>query len=339
MRPCVNQARPRPRPRAEQVGQDLDALLRNIDAMVSERAKLEEQLAELAAYDAAGVDDADEAGAAAARAIEVGSTRADSAAMGRLLPGRGGGGGGDDTVGRSEARDPVPRAHSGFVARVSGPIAAAAAAAAVQPAHRLPSSGAGSAGEAVPARVREYRLPPAPATAQARPAPSSTAVASAKARLPLVRGGEPADAAHALASDDEPRVFEYGGRDVGARVRIHNSRYGEWYEGTITAFDAHRGMHMVVYASGERKWHVMRDKKFEVISWPGAGAARAGGGGWRCGRAMCGECTTLVAIQTAQLPHLCRARDLPRPRRAAVALTSSVTTRRTCMAKGVAARR
>lgn len=38
-----------------QVGQDLDALLRNIDAMVSERTKLEEQLAELAAYDAAGV--------------------------------------------------------------------------------------------------------------------------------------------------------------------------------------------------------------------------------------------------------------------------------------------
>ncbi len=111
--------------------------------------------------------------------------------------------------------------------------------------------------------------------------------------------------------------FCYDKRDVGCKLKIHNSRYDEWVAGDITAFDSMRKMHLVrarclclrasrvsarrsraqvVYEDGSRKWHSMREKKFEVISFSmtqcigsgavgGAGAAAAAAAGAGVGAA------------------------------------------------------
>lgn len=62
--------------------------------------------------------------------------------------------------------------------------------------------------------------------------------------------------------------FYHDKTDVGARVKVFSTRFDEWNEGTVTAHDPVRGMHMVQYDSGERKWHIMRDKEFHVLSRP-----------------------------------------------------------------------
>jgi hypothetical protein len=85
--------------------------------------------------------------------------------------------------------------------------------------------------------------------------------------------------------------FCFDKRDVGCRVRIHNSRYDEWLCGDVTSFDPLKKMHLVwfvcvcaalvfavyltmcvcvgqvVYDDGSRKWHTMREKDFEIITF------------------------------------------------------------------------
>ncbi|KAA0156774.1 hypothetical protein FNF29_00885 [Cafeteria roenbergensis] len=83
----------------------------------------------------------------------------------------------------------------------------------------------------------------------------------------------------AAAGTDAPK-FRFDARDVGCRVRLRSARLGAEEEGTVTAFDAARGMHLVLYDSGDRKWHTLGDRDFAVFTgrapqgdqdWPGSG--------------------------------------------------------------------
>lgn len=139
----------------------------------------------------------------------------------------------------------------------------------------------------------------------ARPAVSVADDEGGKKRAPLASA--PAGAAHASADGDdgahdvpdgassaptpgpapsaaakppaaEQQRFWFNGKDVGARVSIYFSRYDTWREGVLSAYDAFRKMHMVSYDSGERKWHLMREKRFRVLAWPER-RAKAGAAG------------------------------------------------------------
>lgn len=65
----------------------------------------------------------------------------------------------------------------------------------------------------------------------------------------------------------EPPAFRFDGRDVGCRVRLRSARMGAEEEGTVTAYDPGRALHMVLYDSGDRKWHSLRERRFEVVSY------------------------------------------------------------------------
>lgn len=61
--------------------------------------------------------------------------------------------------------------------------------------------------------------------------------------------------------------FRFDRRDAGCRVAIRAARYGTLLKGTVAAFDAPRSMHLVVYDSGERRWHDMMQKEFRVLKY------------------------------------------------------------------------
>lgn len=65
----------------------------------------------------------------------------------------------------------------------------------------------------------------------------------------------------------EPPKFRFDARDVGCRVRLRSARLGAEEEGTVTAFDASRGMHLVLYDSGDRKWHTLAERDFAVVTF------------------------------------------------------------------------
>lgn len=65
-------------------------------------------------------------------------------------------------------------------------------------------------------------------------------------------------------------AFRFDRRDVGSRISVYVSRLDQWHEGAVTAYDPMRKMHMVVYEDGERKWHNMRDRQFNVLEWSAA---------------------------------------------------------------------
>ncbi|KAA0177306.1 hypothetical protein FNF27_01084 [Cafeteria roenbergensis] len=71
----------------------------------------------------------------------------------------------------------------------------------------------------------------------------------------------------AAAAGTEAPKFRFDARDVGCRVRLRSARLGAEEEGTVTAFDAARGMHLVLYDSGDRKWHTLGDRDFAVVSF------------------------------------------------------------------------
>jgi len=64
--------------------------------------------------------------------------------------------------------------------------------------------------------------------------------------------------------------FQFDRKDAGCRVAIRAARYGTLLKGTVAAFDAPRRMHLVVYDSGERRWHDMATKEFRVLKYVSA---------------------------------------------------------------------
>ena len=53
--------------------------------------------------------------------------------------------------------------------------------------------------------------------------------------------------------------------DVGARVRVYSYRYDEFYPATIVSYDARRGMHCCQYDDGDKQWHELLRKKFQML--------------------------------------------------------------------------
>jgi hypothetical protein len=88
-------------------------------------------------------------------------------------------------------------------------------------------------------------------------------------------GGDTAN--EGVDDDDEDaalgeRKFRFDSRDVGCRVAVRNARLGTTDEGTVSAYDASKDMHLILYDNGERRWHKMEDKAFSVTQHVGTQA-------------------------------------------------------------------
>lgn len=99
-------------------------------------------------------------------------------------------------------------------------------------------------------------------------------------------------------------MSRFGKSDVGATISVYSSRYDEWSEGRVMAYDPIRKMHLVrgamvvvewhccvhhrprvcvlsqvVYATGDRKWHMLKkDKKFKVLVASPSAKSKKGSG-------------------------------------------------------------
>jgi len=60
----------------------------------------------------------------------------------------------------------------------------------------------------------------------------------------------------------------HGQGDVGAVVKVYSYRYDAFYQATVVGYDTRRRMHCCMYDDGEKQWHDLHHKSFELAHHP-----------------------------------------------------------------------
>ncbi|CAM9788747.1 unnamed protein product, partial [Scytosiphon promiscuus] len=78
-------------------------------------------------------------------------------------------------------------------------------------------------------------------------------------------GGSEASGAGAIEEQTTNRILNYSVADLGLRLKVYSFRYDHYYECQVVGYDSRRRMHRCAYdATGERHWHDLANKRFEV---------------------------------------------------------------------------
>ncbi|CAM9556931.1 unnamed protein product, partial [Ectocarpus fasciculatus] len=72
------------------------------------------------------------------------------------------------------------------------------------------------------------------------------------------------------ADDQRKRGLSYSVADLGLRLKVYSFRYDHYYECQVVGYDSRRRMHRCAYdATGEKQWHDLASKRFEVVGQNG----------------------------------------------------------------------
>ncbi|CBJ32767.1 conserved unknown protein [Ectocarpus siliculosus] len=72
------------------------------------------------------------------------------------------------------------------------------------------------------------------------------------------------------ADDQRKKGLSYSVADLGLRLKVYSFRYDHYYECQVVGYDSRRRMHRCAYdATGEKQWHDLASKRFEVVGQNG----------------------------------------------------------------------
>ncbi|CAM9212099.1 unnamed protein product [Ectocarpus sp. 13 AM-2016] len=72
------------------------------------------------------------------------------------------------------------------------------------------------------------------------------------------------------ADDQRKKGLSYSVADLGLRLKVYSFRYDHYYECQVIGYDSRRRMHRCAYdATGEKQWHDLASKRFEVVGQNG----------------------------------------------------------------------
>ncbi|CAM9198949.1 unnamed protein product [Ectocarpus sp. 4 AP-2014] len=72
------------------------------------------------------------------------------------------------------------------------------------------------------------------------------------------------------ADDQRKKGLSYSVADLGLRLKVYSFRYDHYYECQVVGYDSRRRMHRCAYdATGERQWHDLASKRFQVVGQNG----------------------------------------------------------------------